>query len=272
MGKTDKIDSGSLTDVFKKAKAELTKWQQSDGVATEFQEQGGYKIISGPVSVALMLLIDASADQGKEVSDLQSKRAVMALDEFGPLFSSWLHRQAVRAANPSGEPSMWESWERVCEAFEPLKDRFEHSVKYLVDVANAPREQIARMYGWTDAENIPEIEKVQEEYDKPGTHFDKSTWVSPSMRARKAVIDGQWEARKQPRSILFDADIIEQFSERKKAKGAPVPPPSLETLLEADAPPEQMARLHGISLDEAMDLKREFLESKPLKSGEKVTV
>ena len=263
-----KITYSVLLDLFKKAKAELNRWNQSEGTSTEFQGQGGYKIISAPLSIAFMTLIDASADQGKEVSELQTKRCVMALDEFGPLFASWLRRQAVQAANPSGEQSMWESWERVAEAFEPLKDRFEHSVKYLIEVANAPREQIARMYGWVDADGIPEIEKVQEEYDKPGTHFDKETWVSPSMKARKAIIDGQWEARTQPRSILFDPEVLADY---KKPKGQPVAPPSLETLLEHDAPAEQMARLHSISVDEAMALKMEYTESK-LKSGDKVAV
>jgi hypothetical protein len=263
-----KIAYDGLLSVFKKAKSEIDKWHRSEGVSTEFQGQGGYKIISGPVCVALMSLVDASADHGKEVSDLQSKRCVMALDEFGPLLASWLRRQAVQAANPSGEQSLWESWERVVEAFEPLKDRFEHSVKYLIEVANAPREQIARMYGWIDADGIPEIDKVQEEYEKPGTHFDKETWVSPSMRARKAIIDGQWEARTQPRSILFDPDALIDY---KKPKGAPIAPPSLETLLEHDAPPAQMARLHGISEDEAAALKLEYAENK-LKNGEKLAV
>lgn len=264
-----KIVYVNLLELFKKAKAELTKWNQSEGVSTEFQGQGGYKIISGPVSIGFMTLIDASADQGKEVSDLQSKRCVMALDEFGPLFASWLRRQAVQAANPSGEPSMWESWERVCEAFEPLKDRFEHSVQYLIEVANAPREQIARMYGWVDADGIPIIEKVQEEFDKPGTHFDKQTWVSPSMRAVKSRIEGQWEVRTQPRSILFDPEVLADY---RKPKGPAVAPPSVETLLEHDAPAEQIARLHSFSVDEAMALKMEHTENKMLKSGEKIAV
>lgn len=263
-----KVTYSKLLELFNKAKAELNRWNNSEGVSTEFMGQGGFKVISRSLSIAFMALIDASADQGKEVSDLQTKRCVMALDEFGPLFASWLRRQAVQAANPSGEQSMWESWERVVEAFEVLKERYEHSVKYLIDVANAPREQIARMYGWIDEDGIPEIEKVQEEYDKPGTHFDKETWVSPSMKARKALIEGQWEARKQPRSILFDPEVV---ADTPKPKGQPVPPPSLETLLEHDAPAEQMARLHSISVDEAMALKMEYTESK-LKAGEKVAV
>jgi hypothetical protein len=124
------------------------------------------------------------------------------------------------------------------------------------------------MYGWVDADGIPIIEKVQEEYDKPGAHFNKETWVSPAMRARKAVIDGQWEARTQPRSILFDPNVLADY---KKPKGEPVAPPSLDTLLEHDAPPEQISRLHGISVEEAQFLKMEYTENK-LKSGEKVAV
>ena len=81
------------------------------------------------------------------------------------------------------------------------------------------------------------------------------------MKRRNDEIAAQWDARKTARKPLFSA--YEKADEGKASKSAP--PPSLETLLEHDAPVGQMVRLHGITEEEAYALKRDFEEEKAFK-------
>jgi hypothetical protein len=106
-------------------------------------------------------------------------------------------------------------------------------------------EQIARIYGWFFAgTKEPEISKVQEEADKPGTHYNADTWVHPAKRNRIDAASVAWAGR-TPRAAEYDDP---------NAVKVTTAPPSLAELIALGAPPAQIARLHGITEDEAAEL------------------
>ncbi|WP_146676398.1 hypothetical protein [Pirellula sp. SH-Sr6A] len=147
-------------------------------------------------------MIDASADDGREVED-KAKRVVMALDDFALKFARWMRAAAVHADCPRGSVAMWKAWERVEAAFMPVNLSLPKPVEHLVDSENAPREQISREYGWIDERGEPDLVKVQEEYEIPGKHFDKETWTSPALKNYYANINRQWSDRFGSRKLLF---------------------------------------------------------------------
>ncbi|AMV31257.1 hypothetical protein VN12_04000 [Pirellula sp. SH-Sr6A] len=196
-----KIYLKELSDQFKRTQKALQAWSQADTPNIAF-DGGVVKGISESLRFEWQRLIDASADDGREVED-KAKRVVMALDDFALKFARWMRAAAVQADSPRGSVAMWEAWERVEAAFMPVNQSIPKPVKYLVDVANAPREQIARKYGWIDEHGEPDLLKVQEEYETPGKHFDNETWTSPVLKSYYANINRQWPERVGSRKPLF---------------------------------------------------------------------
>lgn len=263
----DRIYLKELSDQFKRTQKALQAWIQADTPNVPF-DGAVVKGLSEPLRFEFQRLIDASADEGREVED-KAKRVVMALDDFALKFARWMRAAAVQADSPRGSIAMWEAWERVEAAFMPVNQVQPKPVKYLVDVANAPREQIAREYGWIDEHGEPDLVKVQEEYEKPGTHYDRETWISPAMKGYYANVNRLWSERIGTRKPLF-ATLNELDPELAVTPNQPAASvPSLEKLLELDAPVGQIMRLHNLSEDEATQLKQDYEVEKALKEVEK---
>lgn len=81
-------------------------------------------------------------------------------------------------ARPDGSPKVWDAWARVEAAFEKSKGSKPIPIKELKEVNRAGDTQIAWIYGWKDANGEADVQKVREEYEKPGTHYNPDTWVA----------------------------------------------------------------------------------------------
>jgi hypothetical protein len=115
-------------------------------------------------------------------------------------------------------------------------------MKVLVSLG-APHEQIAKKYGWKDEQGHPDLIRVHQAIQDPDAFdaaFDASTWVHPVYATIEAEVAREWEGR-QPRPRLFQRDTEEV------AKPAP---PTIEEMIKARAPAQQIANVHKISLDE----------------------
>lgn len=253
-----KVYLKEVSEQFSRTKKAYDAWQMSQGTNVPY---GGavVKAVDNDLREEFQRLIDVTADAGKEVEE-KARRAVMVLDDFALKYARWLRQAAIGNESPRGSDDMWRAWEHVVVAFQPLNENRPQSVKYLVDVAEAPREQIARMYGWYDEFGEPDLAKVQEEYDSPGTHYKSETWVSPAIRGHQERVNEEWKARQSVRKPLFRPVVSEDEANAKP----PAEVPSMDELLKLDAPPEQIARLHKITLDEAIEVRRIYQEEKGL--------
>lgn len=259
-----KIYQKNVEQLLDKAVKAIRAWESSDGPNVNFNGEV-VKAVAPALDLAFRKLIDGTADEKKEVEE-GAKAIVMALDEFALKYARWLRAVAVQAASPRGSAEMWEAWSRVLVAAEPPRNEVPRSVKFLVDTANAPRSQIARLYGWfvdgdtPDSPKIPDEVKVQEEYEKPGTHFKADEWKSPSYQAYWAEIQAAWKDRQGARKVLFP-----DMQEDAAASAAEAPkPPSLDEMVNAGAPAAQIARVHGMKLEEAEALLRSKEEENAL--------
>lgn len=260
-----KIYQKNVEQLLDKAQKAIRAWESSDGPNAHWNGEV-VKGISPAMDVAFRNLIDGTADQGKEVED-GAKALVVAMDEFALKYARWLRAVAVQAATPRGSAELWEAWSRVLVAAEPPRNELPRSIKFLIDTANAPRSQIARMYGWfidgdtPDSPKVPDEVKVQEEYENPGTHFDAKEWKSPSYLAHWNAVQTLWNERQGPRKILFP-DMAEEGA-NVNADAAPKPP-SLDEMVNLGAPAAQIARVHGMKLEEAEALLRSKEEENAL--------
>lgn len=265
MSKTAKIFFHKLKEIFDRAESAIRKWEQTDGPDVSYQGVL-VKAIAPAMDLEFRRLIDASADEGREVEDSLAKQAIMALDSFALEYARWVRAVGNQADSPRGNGRLWSAWSRVRAAFEPIHNEKPRSLKYLVEAAGAPRSQICRMYGWVDEHGEPQMEKIDEEMAKPGTHYDEKKWKSPAYVARLAQIDRDFADRQGSRKMLWP-DMNDPDGEA--AKKSTVAPPTVEEMLAAGAPASQIARVHGMAIEKAEELVKDHQEFKALEAVEK---
>lgn len=263
MAKTQKITFAKLKEIFDRAESEISRWEQSDGPDVSYEGQL-VKALGPRIDIEFRRLIDASADEGCEVDGPLAMQVVMALDNFALEYARWLRGVATQVDTPRGNGKIWESWNRVRDAFAPIHNERPRGLKFYLEAANAPRDQICRIYGWVDADGQPEHHKIDEELAKPGTHYDEKNWKSPALKNRLATIEKEFSERQGSRKLLWP-DMNDPDGKRAEQ----VPPPDLQTMVEAGAPAAQIARVHGIAIEKAEEMVKEHAEFKALEAVEK---
>lgn len=206
------------------------------------------KGFSQALEVAFENFFDMTADAGCTVVN-EAKAMIVRIDvlfaEYGR-FKQGIAEESP-SCSPSGSDGLWQAFNRVAEVF---KDHVQlpkpTSIKRLVEM-EVSMQQIAAIYGWTFPDGSPDIQKVTEEIDEPGKHYDPKTWVHPARLKRQAFIDKDWENREHPpRAQVFNVTATQ-----------PNPnwvPPSLEVMVQVGASAEQIAEVHKISIEKAAQL------------------
>lgn len=234
---------------FQKLLAAVQDWDQADGPHVPWQGQVT-KGISQRLDEAFRVFLDATADFGKQ-PEPKAYGPLLAVDQLATAYLEFVRAASMGhdTAPPRGSDALWRAWDSVVLAFAVPKQQRPPAIKELIEHQKAAPSQIALIYGWTTEDGEPDLTKVQEEYQAPGTHFDPETWVAPAFVKRQAIFDREWKAR-TPRKPEFDGAAIDEAAEKPKKP----PVPSLDELIAAKAPAGQIAMLHGISVDEAADL------------------
>lgn len=166
------------------------------------------------------------------------------------------------SCSPSGTDGLWRAFLNVKEVFKqtaPLSRPLPIS-RMITD--NVSLNQIATIYGWLNDDGSPDCLKVTEEIEKPGTHYNPEKWVHPALAKRQELIDKEWAVRMQtvePRKKMF-----EPVASKPKPDWIP---PSIDVMVLAGAPPEQIANVHGISVEEAQRRLDEACAIDPKASG-----
>lgn len=244
----------------------IQAWRNADGPTVTWQGIP-YKWFSPPQEEALRRFLDESSDDGRDVAD-DAKGMIVAIDFLYKEYERF--RADVSTSNPAALPGgsngMWSAFDHVIKAFQIVRADKPRSVKELRDVERVNVDQIARIYGWLNEDGSPDSIKVQEEYDSPGKHYDPVTWVAPGI---KSILAENAEAfsKRRPRAAAYGFSP-EQIEEAAKVGDIP----TLEELLELQAPAAQIARLHKIDEAEAEEMLRAYrkTETGGKEAGEKV--
>lgn len=151
------------------------------------------------------------------------------------------------SCSPSGTDGLWRSFLNVKEVFKQISPLSKPLPVSRMIADGVSLNQIATIYGWLNEDGSPDCLKVTEEIEKPGTHYDPKNWVHPALAKRQELIDKEWLVRTQtvePRKKMFEPIV----SSKSKSDWVP---PSIQVMVLAGAPPEQIANVHGISVEEA---------------------
>lgn len=227
----------------------IRAWEQADGPTIN-----GRKAISLELQQAIEAAVNATADfdriGAERTIEKDGYEWVVLFDYLAKSYRDYkvsvIGALAEEDIESDGSVSMW-------RAIAALKDYANLTYHYPLPqpvndlrLAGVSDHQIAAIYGWTDEAGNADFLKVSEEAAKPGTHYNPKTWEHPGKRGRYKLAEESMDGREK-RSFEY-TDEEEQLSFQVTM------PPSIEELLNLDAPPEQIARLHNMSVDQATSL------------------
>ncbi len=234
----------------------ITRWEadESDEVYTRY---GTLKIkkLEGYLSDAIEAFIDATADEGCDVAP-DARLLMIRIDQFAIAYMKY-----IRSLNQQDSPNPQKGLDDVWRALGHIREQASqtHTTRKPQPIAllvksGVSYDQIASIYGWMlEGSSVGDTQKVIEELEAPGTHYNPDTWVDPALRFRQVEIDKEWSLRPGKRA--------REYARAEYLPNTNWTPPSIETMIKQDAPPEQIANVHGISIEEARERLAEAQEA-----------
>ncbi len=234
----DVINHSEIVRQFKKILEVVEWWRTSSGAMSTFRGRE-VKAISQDVFDAL----DSLAAIGGLPNDAfhPGARAIgLAVTEFAKAWINYVDRaQSGDDVHPGGDSAVWNTFEQINVAATAQLFRKPEPVVQLIQQDKVEAWQVAKIYGWVDDRGNPDPTKVQEELDKPGTHYDPKTWVHPSQKAAEVELADQWLQR-----TLVNVPVSMEKIESEAAKVAA--PESLDTLIQQRVSIEQICKMKDI--------------------------
>jgi hypothetical protein len=140
--------------------------------------------------------------------DRDAWELAMAVDGFRDESNRFFESQKVaeEAVRPNGTDEMWEAFRDVIRKLSASPRKLPGGIRQLQrDGSNAIT--IAKKYGWYTKDGKPDLQRVSEEDNDPGTHYDPKTFVHPSEAAGVARLQKLWDARCQRLGELLHKEV-----------------------------------------------------------------
>ena len=152
--------------------------------------------------------------------------------------------------NPAGDSQLWSTYETIRSATKKLQFKLPEPIDQLLNREKVPAPQVALIYGFLHSDGTPDVNMVQAELEKPGTHFDPKTWIHPSQKSHDAEIARAW-AKRSPANLPISYATAE-------ASTPEVAPEPLDMLIQQRVPVEQIATMKQIPVEEVEARAREL--------------
>jgi hypothetical protein len=179
------------------------EWHQADGPHAGWRGMT-VKAISQKLHVAIQNACDATADTGYSVEGA-ARKYVLIFDDLAAAFTRWIQEASLNqdTAPPRGNSEIHTAIERLKAAMKTNSLPKPDPIEQLINLQRVSPQQVAMIYGWKLEDGSGDTQKVFEELNKPGTHFNPETWVHPALKAEQAETDLHWANREFPRGKLF---------------------------------------------------------------------
>lgn len=222
---------------------EAIGWWRTDSEAKIMRRGRPVKVISQQLFDEFDKLTSAAAEPNDGFHEAAFPIMLALTDWAGKWIKFTDESKAGADVSPSGSPELWSAWDAVLNVRELVKFRKPEPIEQLVKRDGVPSWQVAKIYGWKDSQGSDDVTRVQEELEKPGTHYLPEKWIHPAKSAYDAEIKVRWDKRTPVAApvALPDGRSIEA------AKIAPEP---LDTLIQQKISIEQIAMMKGISVQD----------------------
>jgi hypothetical protein len=170
--------------------------------------------------------------------DNEMKATVLSIDEFESVFVDWCENCGLNPdeTDPNGGRKFWDAFEAIYESLDVPHRKLPEPIEALVTDKVSER-QIALIYGWKNPDGSGDVNKVREEREAPGTHYNPRTWVHPSDKRRHEEIEARWALRKRRPG---------KESAGTKNREAPE---SIDELIQQRVPSKQIAMMKKVDIE-----------------------
>jgi hypothetical protein len=246
------IKHSVLADLFAEVDSIVEAWRESESPDLVKLYRGKpAKCISAEVFDALENL----SQPGGELSEkfhAEARQIGLAITNFA---NEWVRftdlARADADVNPAGDSQLWSTYETIRSATKKLSFKLPEPIDQLLNREKVPAPQVALIYGFLHADGTPDVNMVQAELEKPGTHFDPKTWVHPSQKSHDAEIARAW-AKRSPANLPLSSYAAAE------ASAPEVAPEPLDMLIQQRVPVEQIATMKQIPVEEVEARAREL--------------
>lgn len=241
----------------------LTKWAAFEKIVTDWEQSQSADLFLMFKGRSTKAISEAIVQGFAEVANFidtdnfapEAWQTVLAIDEVFDAFDAWGRQMENHPddADPHGSRELWFKYHSVREAAKPVVYNNIESVHQLAAMPHMPPAQIAKIYGWYDELNNPDVGKVAEELEHPGKHT--KNWVNPIIRRKNDELLAKWRTRTdriEERKFSGPKKREQKVEEKRKM---PPAPESVEELLKMPhMTVEQVALMKQISVDEVREL------------------
>lgn len=255
------ISLSFVTDRLSRLQAAVKEWESDESPETHARwGMATIKVVSDRLRSEIESFLDSTADQGKDVAP-DARPLIMAIDSFALAYAAYVQDCSSGSESPKRTDGLWIALNRIAEvAGQRFISKKPQSVASLFK-QSVTLCQIAMIYGWTLPDGSGDGQRVAEELETPGTHYDPETWVNPADKSRLARIDAEWALRPSKRAVAYVRPAQEQPSTTWR-------PPSVAVMVAAGAPAEQIASVHKMTTEEAQDLINQAFEARLAEEAE----
>lgn len=216
-------------------------------------DQNGFRAVTANIIDEVNAIADyiASSDFEPDAYEL-----VLATDQMIEAWFRWAEAVSTArlgdydyAARPDA-PQAWTAFDHLLTLLEGRRYPIPESIERLIAEQGITHGQIASIYGWTLPDGSWDLDKVKEELQTPGRHYNPAKWVSPEVARHQAKFNKLWETRViKTKPLTTPADHTEEEYRKHWAVPAPAPEPI-----------EQLLRMEGMTAQQIANMKQITLE------------
>jgi hypothetical protein len=236
------VTRAQILSAVEKLEAVVREWEHSSDEAIMVNFRGRIvRQLSQSIEQSAMELFNLCDSPSIE---REAWPLVLAIDDFDDELQRFAERSSVApdATDPHGGNSLWAAYGVMLKGKTPPRPHKIEPIAQLL-AERVDRQQIAKIYGWRHPDGSPNLDKLQEEINEPGKHYDPATFVHPKDKKFWEGVEEKWFAR----VAAFEAGEDGQSRKVKPKKEAPE---SLDDLIIQGINAKQIAKMKHVDIDE----------------------
>jgi len=221
-------------------------------------DQNGFRAVTANIIDEVNAIADYIATSDFEPGAYE---LVLATDQMIDAWFKWAEAVSTArmgeydyASRPDA-PQAWTAFDHLLTLLEGRRYPIPESIERLISEPGITHSQIASIYGWTLPDGSWDLDKVKEELQTPGRHYNPARWVSPEIARHQEKFNKLWADRViKTKPLSAPVDQSEEDYRKHWVNPEPAPEPIEQLLRMEGMTAQQVANMKQISLEQVYEI------------------